>query len=114
MNKVVSALAAGVLMTAGCAAPTVAPSGATQRVELHYAGGAADGGVQQVDVPLGSSVTLVATSDVDDDLHLHGYDRLVGMPAGGTATLTFTADLPGVFEVEAERTGTQLARLEIR
>jgi hypothetical protein len=46
-------------------------------------------------------------------VHLHGYDRLAFVTAGATATLRFVADLPGVYEVEFEQRGTQLAQLEV-
>jgi hypothetical protein len=90
---------------AGGPAPTVT------RLEITYAGGAVVGGVSRYPVPRGSTVTLLVHSDVADEVHLHGYDRKVDVPAGGTAELTFTADLPGTFEVELESRGAPLARL---
>jgi hypothetical protein len=98
-------------------AATSAPatdSGAAQRVEVHFAKGAVQGGVSRVPVHLGSPVTLVVTSDVADEVHLHGYDRKVDVPAGGTASLDFVADQAGVFEAELESRGTQLVQLEVR
>ncbi|MDT7624734.1 MAG: hypothetical protein QOF99_5635 [Pseudonocardiales bacterium] len=85
-----------------------------QRVEVHYAKGAVQGGVSRVPVRLGSPVTLVVTSDVADEVHLHGYDRKVDVPAGGTASIDFVADQAGVFEAELESRGTQLVQLEVR
>jgi heme/copper-type cytochrome/quinol oxidase subunit 2 len=72
------------------------------------------GGVSRVPVHLGSSVALVVSSDVADEVHLHGYNRKVDVPAGGTATLEFVADQAGVFEAELESRGTQLVQLEVR
>lgn len=37
------------------------------------------------------------TSAVADEVHLHGHDEKVDVPANGTATLTFTATIPGIF-----------------
>ena len=45
---------------------------------------------------------LVVKSDVADEVHLHGYDISRDVPAGGTVRISFTATLPGRFEVELE------------
>jgi hypothetical protein len=105
--------------SAGCSAPAasavpavVAPDG-TQRVEVAYAGGAVTDGVVRYAVPLGSTVELVVTSDVADEVHLHGYDRRSFVTAGASTTITLVADLPGVFEAELERRAVPLAELQV-
>jgi|SRR5882757_1239446 len=99
----------------GPSAPPATPAGATpQRVEVHFAGGTVQGGVNRVPVRLGSSVALVVTSDVADEVHLHGYDRKSDVAPGGTTTIEFVADHAGVFEAEMESRGIQLVQLEIR
>ncbi|WP_051343082.1 hypothetical protein [Pseudonocardia spinosispora] len=109
--------AAGVfLLLGGCAdqrSNAVAPAG-TQRVEVHYSAGEVQGGVQRVRVQRGGVVELVVSSDVADEVHLHTYDRKVDVPAGGSATLNFTADQSGVFEAELESRGVQLVQFEVR
>jgi len=70
--------------------------------------------VSRVPIQVGSSVALVVSSDVADEVHLHGYDRKVDVVAGGTATLEFVADQAGVFEAELESRGIQLVQLEVR
>ena len=97
---------------AGATATPVTADGA-RRVEVTFAGGAVTGGVTRFAVPLGSAVELVVGSDVADEVHVHGYDRRGFVTAGATATLRFTADLPGVFEVELEQRGVPLAELEV-
>jgi hypothetical protein len=67
-----------------------------------------------VPVKKGSTVTLQVTSDVADEVHLHGYDKHVDVEKGGTARLTFTANLTGVFEVELESRGLRLAQLQVQ
>lgn len=64
-------------------------------------------------VPLGSLVELVVESDVMDVVHLHGYD-LEAMVSSGVARLRFTADVPGVFEVELENSGKTLASITVQ
>jgi SHS2 domain-containing protein len=77
-----------------------------------------DGKVQpkphRVDVPLGSQVRLQVTSDVDDELHVHGYDIEETLEAGRTTMVDFTADQQGVFEVETHETELELLQLEVR
>ena len=59
-------------------------------------------------------VVLVITSDVADEVHLHGYDVTRDVSAGGTVRLPFTASLPGRFEVELEDRGAQIADLTVQ
>jgi heme/copper-type cytochrome/quinol oxidase subunit 2 len=61
----------------------------------------------------GEKVALVVTSDVADEIHLHGYDLSADVAAGGSATIRFTADTVGRFEVELEERGVQLAELQV-
>ncbi len=63
---------------------------------------------------LGQPVTVRVTSDVADEVHVHGYDKKVAVAAGRTAEVTFLANIPGVFEVEFERTHKVLFTLEVR
>jgi transposase-like protein len=63
---------------------------------------------------MGSPVDLVVTTDVADEVHLHGYDRRADVASGGTATITFVADRSGVFEAELESRGAQLVQMEVR
>ena len=101
--------------TASPAAPSsgpVAAQPAVQTVRLSYAGGQVRGDTGRVAVPLGATVDLVVTGDIAEQVHLHGYDRYLEVPAGGTATLRFTADIPGVFEVELHN-GLLLTQLEV-
>lgn len=102
------------LMLTGCASGPTAPVGPPQRIELAYVGGSVQGGVSRVSVGLGRPVELIVRSDVADQLHVHGYDLKADVPAGGVGTVDFTADRSGVFEVELESRGTQLAQLEVR
>ena len=53
------------------------------------------------------------TADRADEVHLHGYDRKVDIEPGKPAELEFTADVPGVFEVELEEAGLKLVELQV-
>ena len=63
----------------------------------------------------GDTIRLRFTSDVAEEVHVHGFDEYVQVPAGGTPkTARFKANLEGIFEVEAHGSGELLAKLEIR
>jgi hypothetical protein len=98
----------------GTAAPVPETGAAAERtLRLRYAGGQVSGDTGRVPVDLGTTVTVLVRSDIADEVHLHGYDKTVPVPAGGSARLTFTADIPGVFELELHEAGVPLAQLEV-
>jgi hypothetical protein len=45
---------------------------------------------------------------------VHGYNIVRSAPAGRTVLVRFRARLDGIFEIELERSHTQLGRLEVR
>ena len=76
--------------------------------------GAPKGGIVRQTVSKGDHVVLVVTSDVADEIHLHGYDKKTDVTAGGTARLPFVANIPGRFEVELESRSVQIADLTVQ
>lgn len=86
---------------------------AGERIEITVSDGQVQG-PGTVILEAGTEVELVVTSDVADHIHVHGYDLFEEVAAGGTATLTFTADLPGTWEIELEDSGTHLVELQVR
>lgn len=83
------------------------------RVEVEVSDGEVVGGVRRVEVDTGERVLLVVTSDVADEVHVHGVDITGEVEAGGTVDVDFTADIPGVFEIELEERGLQLVELVV-
>ncbi len=69
---------------------------------------------RRVTVALGDQIRLQVTSDVDDELHVHGFDIEEPLEAGRTTTVELTADQQGVFEVETHETELQLLQLAVR
>jgi hypothetical protein len=69
------------------------------RIEIR--GGQPVGGVQDIKVTRGDEVTIVVSSDAEDDIHLHGYDIEKPVEPGKPATFRFTADIEGIFEIES-------------
>ncbi|MCB0991015.1 MAG: hypothetical protein R2770_08930 [Acidimicrobiales bacterium] len=82
-------------------------------VEVVVSDGQVEGGVQTVEVPIGSLVRLSVTADVDDQLHLHGYDVYATVAPTQPGVLLFDADIPGVFEVELEGRGQTVVEFEV-
>ena len=67
----------------------------------------------RLNLELGVTVRIEATLAHADEIHVHGYDLAVDAAAGETAVLEFTADIPGVFEVEFEGSGELLFELAV-
>lgn len=89
---------------------TTEPDGT--RLTITYEAGTVAGG-GRLEVPLGDDVVIAINSDVTDEVHLHGYDIFLDLEAGVPAELAFTADIPGIFELELESSHVDLAQLEI-
>ena len=95
-------------------ATTTEAATAPVQVDVVVVGGEPQGGIVRESVDLDSAVVLTVTSDVADEVHLHGYDLMADVAPGAPATIRFTADAPGRFEIELENTGVQIAELEVR
>jgi hypothetical protein len=59
------------------------------------------------------TVTINITSDMDGEVHMHGYDIHFAARKGQTVTQTFKADKTGNFEIEWESTGAKLGQLAV-
>ena len=61
----------------------------------------------------GETVRFRARSDGPEEIHVHGYDRYVDLPAGKTVDVAFEADITGIFEVELHGSGESIAQLRV-
>jgi FtsP/CotA-like multicopper oxidase with cupredoxin domain len=68
---------------------------------INVKGGVIDGDVKSIKVEKGDTVRIVVTSDVDDEIHLHGYDIEREAGPGKPARFKFKANLEGAFELES-------------
>ena len=116
------------VLVAGCAAPEPAERAASGQpsvtatatrvdgpvIEVRIAKGRVTPPPGRVEVARGDRVVFTVTSDVVDEVRLHGYDIDSELRPGGTTTVEFTADMPGLFEVETHDSGTQLFQLLVR
>jgi hypothetical protein len=89
---------------------------APQVVGLEYVivDGEPQGGIARDSVDRGQALEITVTSDVADEVHVHGYDLMADIAPGAPATIRFEADAPGRFEIELENSGIQIAELEVR
>ena len=61
----------------------------------------------------GDTIRFRVRSDVADEVHVHGYDLMKDVEPGETVTFSFPADITGIFEIELESAGKQLAQLRV-
>jgi hypothetical protein len=94
--------------------PEPAPEPAVTTVRIVVRDGKVVGGLKQATIEQGKRTMLVVSSDVADEVHLHGYDKSVDVTPGKPARLAFVASIPGRFEVELEDRGLQIADIEVR
>lgn len=130
------ALAAATGLAAGCAPgeQNAAPSPATpetasaptqtgtpgatedtadETIRVSVQDGEASPPPDRVTVQQGDRVRIVVTSDQSDEVHVHGYDETVDLEPDEPGTVEFTADQPGLYEVETHDSGTLLFQLVV-
>ncbi|HWM64424.1 MAG TPA: hypothetical protein VNP96_10605 [Solirubrobacterales bacterium] len=76
-------------------------------------GGKPVGGVTELDYEAGEQVRFTVRSNTADEVHIHGYDVSKEIPAGGSATISFPADIEGIFEGELHGSGEQIVELRV-
>lgn len=94
------------------AAPAPPPKPATPTVV--FADGQPANGVKKLSFDKGEEIRFRVRSDVAEEVHVHGFDKMKDVPAGGSVTFAFPAEFDGAYEVEMEGSGTQIASLEIQ
>lgn len=102
------------LAACGGKAASTSSSSLVTTIAVVVRGGAVQGGVRREQVALGKPARLMITSDVADEVHLHGYDKTGDVGPNAPLTLDFVADIPGVFEVELESRHLKLLDLEVK
>ena len=68
----------------------------------------------RVEVAKGNLVRITVTSDVADELHVHGYDKTLKLPPGTPASIELRVDRTGLFEVETHSSHLVLFQLVVR
>lgn len=100
--------------TSTSAALTTTTGAPARKIVIAVVDGRVTGGARREQVKIGELVDITVTSDKADELHVHGYDITADLTAGTAGSASFTADIPGVFEVELEKSGLKVLELEVR
>jgi hypothetical protein len=71
------------------------------------------GGIAELTYDKGEEVRFKVDSDVSDEIHVHGYDIMKDVEAGGSVSFDFPASIEGIFEAELEGRGEQILELTV-
>jgi FtsP/CotA-like multicopper oxidase with cupredoxin domain len=99
-------------VTAEPAPPPAAPKPTFTTITVR--GGKPVGGIKRITVTKGDRARIEVTSpDTSDEIHLHGYDLKRDLKAGGSVRFSFEASTDGIYEIELEGAGVQIASLVV-
>lgn len=106
---------AGTAQVSTDATTTVAPPASVPTVAISVVVGDSDSSNRIERAALGARLTVTLSNPGSrDEFHLHGYDISTGsVEAGEEASISFTADKAGTFEIESHETDEVLVKLEI-
>jgi len=83
-------------------------------VEAKVTGNQVETASRRVRIDLGQKVRVHVEADRAEEVHVHGYDLKGDVAPGKPAVIDFTANVPGVFEVELEGSGLKLFELQVQ
>jgi heme/copper-type cytochrome/quinol oxidase subunit 2 len=83
-------------------------------VEAKVTGDQVDTASRRVRVSRGEKVRIQVEADHAEEVHVHSYDLKKNVAPGKPAVIEFTADAPGVFEVELEEAALKLFELQVQ
>jgi hypothetical protein len=127
-------LAAGTVALSGCggssSSPSAASSGGTTTSSAPSSTGAAasqsqvigsvtltkgkpQGGAKRISTKAGQPAVLMVTSDEATEVHVHGADRLVKIPANQATSVDVSEAAPGSYEVEDHSSDALLVQLRV-
>ncbi|MEI8409237.1 MULTISPECIES: cupredoxin domain-containing protein [unclassified Kribbella] len=94
---------------------TADPSGeqADVTVSVTVANGKVNPSGATIKVKAGQTVLVTAVSDAADEVHIHGYDKELPLTPGKPASVKFTANMKGTFEIETHESGKLVAKLVV-
>jgi hypothetical protein len=72
------------------------------------------GGVETFKVTSGDPVRFRVTSNIEGEVHVHGYDFEKPIKAGGSVSFNFPAKLEGGFEIELHHGGGENAIADLQ
>jgi heme/copper-type cytochrome/quinol oxidase subunit 2 len=83
-------------------------------IEAKVTGDQVDTASRRVRISRGEKVSIQVEADHAEEVHVHGYDLKKDVAPGEPAVIEFTADAPGVFEVELEEAALKLFELQVQ
>jgi FtsP/CotA-like multicopper oxidase with cupredoxin domain len=83
-------------------------------IEAKVTGSEVETAERRVRVDRGAKVRIRVEADRSEEVHVHGYDLSEDVAPGKPAVIDFTADAPGVFEVELEQARLKLFELQVQ
>ncbi len=97
--------------TTGTATP--APAQNVTSATVRVVGAKPQGGIKTITANKGDQLHLTVVSDTADEIHIHGYDFKKDVTAGGSASFDFPLKIDGIFVIELENHGEQIAKLVV-
>lgn len=89
------------------------PKPRPQYVRIRVRDGKPVGGVKTIRARKGRTVRFLVQSDAPHEVHLHGYDISKSVAPGRAARYRFPAKIDGIFEIELEDIGEEIAALRV-
>ncbi len=72
-----------------------------------------EGGVKRLTFRKGDTIRFTVVSDQPEEIHFHGYDVAQDVAPGRPVRFSVPAKIEGIFEVELEHSGTQIASITV-
>ena len=95
------------------AAHAASPADASARTVIRVRGGKPVSDIVPITVKKGGVIRFSVTSDETQEIHFHGYDIAKDAAPGKPAQFIVPATIGGVFEVELEKPGIQIAKVTV-
>jgi FlaG/FlaF family flagellin (archaellin) len=100
-----------IVLGGGSSSNNESPSGKVEVINIKD--GKPLGGIKQLSYNKGNVMRIRVNARPGDEVHLHGYNVLKTAPSAGSVTFTVPARIEGVFEMELEKTPTQIANIKV-
>ena len=90
----------------------MSPNQADALIEIEFRDGEVITSANRVSISIGDQIVFSVVSDMDEFIHVHGVDFMGEVSANSSTNyLGFTMEVPGIFEVEFENSGTFITEL---
>lgn len=114
MQRPARLLLLALALTLPAAGTALAAPSASKQLRISVQGGKPVGGIQRFTVDKNEVVVIVVSSDVEDEVHLHGYDKMKDVTPQKWAWLWVRTNIPGKFDIELESRGLQIGELTVK